>query len=499
VASVYLEKNMKRVAKAVGTLGLVGFAAMNSPLAVAEEPHWYGGVSVGQSRARIDDSQITSKLLGSGLSTSSMADENRDFGYKLFGGYKFNKNFAVEGGYFNLGEFGFTSTTNPTGSLTGRLKVQGLNFDAVGTLPLANDFSVFGRVGLQYAQTKDNFTATGQVVVLDSNPSTSQANIKIGAGVQYDVGQPGGLSVRGEWERYRINDAVGTRGDIDMLSVGVVYLFGGEKPAPAPQAAPRVVEVAPVVLVVVPIPPVRTEQYCSILDLHFEINKNTVQRESDEKIDTLVTFMRKYPNTTAVIEGHSDEVGPTADNMLLSQRRAENVVTYLAGHGIDRSRMKAIGFGETRPIADNTTEIGKRLNRRVDAIIACATDIEGLTPRAARVTMALEIDYDTDKADVRPQYREELRKVANFMKANPGVTATVEGHTSNQKVEAGAAMALSRARAQNVVDYLVTNFDVARSRLSAEGYGNTRRFAYNTSAEGQRENRRINIILDFPN
>jgi OOP family OmpA-OmpF porin len=49
-----------------------------------------------------------------------------------------------------------------------------------------------------------------------------------------------------------------------------------------------------------------------------------------------------------------------------------------------------------------------------------------------------------------------------------------------------------------VVDYLVYNFGIARSRLSAEGFGATRRFAYNTSAEGQRENRRVNIIFDFP-
>jgi len=498
---------MKRVAKAVGTLSLVGFAAVNSQFAVAADgTPWYGGFGVGQSRARIDDAQITSRLLGSGFATTSITDENRDFGYKVFAGYKFNNNLAVEGGYFNLGRFGFTSTTSPTGSLTGKLKLQGLNLDAVGILPLGKNFtalgrhiSLFARLGVQYAQTKDDFTSTGQVVVTDANPSESQLNFKVGMGAQYDLSDSFGL--RGEWERFRINDAVGTRGDVDLLSVGLVFYYGIDKPAPAPVAAPpRIIEVAPVVLVVVPIPPARTEQYCSILDLHYEINQSTVQRESDEKIDTLVTFMRKYPDTTAVIEGHSDEVGPTADNMILSQRRAESVVTYLAGHGIARSRLKAIGFGETRPIADNSTEVGKRLNRRINAIVSCATDLEGLPVRPARVTMALDMEYDTDKADVRPQYREELRKVANFMKANPRVTATVEGHTSDRKeVGPGTEMAISRARAQNVVDYLVNNFDIARSRLSAEGYGTSRRFAYNTSKEGQRENRRVNIILDFPN
>jgi len=209
--------------------------------------------------------------------------------------------------------------------------------------------------------------------------------------------------------------------------------------------------------------------------------------------------MRKYPDTTAVIEGHTDEVGTTSDNMRLSQSRAESVVSYLVSRGIARSRLQAVGYGETRPIADNRTEVGRRLNRRINAIIACATDIEGIELAPARITMAMEMEFDTNRAEVRPQYREELRKVANFMNANPGVTATVEGHTSNQQGTPAQAMQLSRRRAESVENYLANNFGIARSRLSAEGFGATRRFAYNTSAEGQQENRRINIILNYPN
>jgi OOP family OmpA-OmpF porin len=494
----FLEKNMKS-AKALGTVCLVGFAAMNSQFAVAADSGWYGGLGIGQSRAKIDDARITSDLLGEGLTTSSMTDDDRDTGYKIFGGLKINRNFALEAGFFDLGKFGFTSTTVPAGTLQGNIKVKGLNFDAVGILPMGGKFSAFGRIGVQYAQAKDNFANSGAVAVpTNPSPSKSDTNYKFGVGVQYDFTES--LGMRLEGERYRINDAVGNKGDIDLVSLGLVYRFGEKTPAPAPRAAtpppPPVVAAAPVLIVV---PVARTQQYCSILDIQFEINANTVQRESEEKIDKVATFMQKYPDTTAVIEGHTDEVGTTADNMKLSQVRAENVVSYLAGHGIARSRLRAVGYGETRPIADNRTEEGKRLNRRIDAIIACATDIEGLTVAPARITMALEMEFDTDKADVKPQYREELRKVANFLKANPGVIAAVEGHTSNQMAGAGREQALSQRRAQNVVNYLVDNFGIARSRLSAEGYGGTRRFAYNTSAEGQRENRRVNIILDFPN
>jgi OOP family OmpA-OmpF porin len=184
--------------------------------------------------------------------------------------------------------------------------------------------------------------------------------------------------------------------------------------------------------------------------------------------------------------------------MRLSQSRADNVVNYLEKRGIARSRLQAVGYGETRPVADNSTEVGRRLNRRIDAVIACATDIEGIVPAPTRITMAMEMEFDTNSANVRPQYREELRKVANFIKTHPGVTATVEGHTSNVTGSPAQAMQLSQRRAESVVDALVNQFGVDRTRLFAQGFGDNRRFAYNTSAEGQQENRRVNIILDFP-
>jgi OOP family OmpA-OmpF porin len=507
-----LENNMKLM-RTMGALGLAGFAAVSAQTALAADYGWYAGGSIGQSRAKIHDERIAAGLAGAGLTVTSIEDDDRDTGFKLFGGWKFNRNFALEGGYFNLGEFGFTAQTSPPGSLSGAIKLQGLNLDAVGILPFTEKFSALARVGLTYTQAKDRFSGSGAVSVTDPNPKESEGNFKVGLGVQYDLTRA--LGLRGEWERYRVNDAVGNKGDIDMLSVGLVYTFGTEpRPAPRAQTPPPYVAPAPVAVAPAPVPaPVRklapvlvivpvmakTQQYCSILDVQFEINQKTVQREAEEKIDKVGIFMRKYPQTTAIIEGHSDEVGSAADNMRLSEVRAESVVTYLVDRAnIDRSRLKSVGYGETRPIGDNKTPEGQRLNRRINAIIACATDIEGIAPVPNRITMAMEMEFDTNRADVRPQYRDELRKVASFMKANPKVRATVEGHTSNQRGSAAQAMTLSQQRAQNVVDAMVNEFGVERSRLSAAGFGETRRFAYNTSAEGQQENRRVNVILDFP-
>jgi len=135
---------------------------------------------------------------------------------------KFNRYFALEAGYFNLGEFGYTATTTPAGTSTGNIKISGFNLDALGILPFTDNFSAFGRVGAQYAKSKDSFGGTGAGAG-SSSASYSGTNYKVGAGLQYDFTDTVGL--RTEWERYRINDAVGNKGDIDLFSVGMIYRF----------------------------------------------------------------------------------------------------------------------------------------------------------------------------------------------------------------------------------------------------------------------------------
>lgn len=502
-------KNMKRVAKTVGTLGLVGCAVMNSAIAAQDDPGFYIGANIGQSKAKIDDARITSQLQGSGLATTSITDNDTDTAYKLFGGYKFNRNIAIEAGYFNLGQFGYTATTLPAGTLSGNINLDGASLDVVGMLPFTEKFSVFARLGLSYAEARDNFTSSGAVAApLDANPNKRFMNNKVGLGLQYDFNEA--LGLRGEWERYRVNDAVGRDGDIQLYSIGLVYRFLEKKPAPAPIVAappppPPHIDYSQPVMVIVPVK-VKTQQYCSILEMVFEINADEIQREEKERLAVLGNYMKKYPETSAVIEGHSDDVGTSEKNLELSKRRADSVVDYLVSDfKIDPSRLAAVGFGETRPIADNTTSRGKKANRRIDAVIACVRDVAGLKVAAARVTMALELEFDPFKATVEPKHHSDLREVADFMKANPTVTATVEGHagrfvglgTKEKAISPDVAMEVSQKRAQNVVNYLVDILGVTRSRLSTAQFGQTRRITYGTTLDEQQENRRVNIIFNY--
>ena len=83
------------------------------------------------------------------------------------------------------------------------------------------------------------------------------------------------------------------------------------------------------------------------------------------QLDELAELLKKYEAANLVIEGHADSQGEDAFNLTLSQKRTESVKEYLMGKGIMESRLTAIGFGETQPIADNNTALGRAKNRRV--------------------------------------------------------------------------------------------------------------------------------------
>ncbi len=78
-----------------------------------------------------------------------------------------------------LGRFGFTANTSPAGSLRGDIKLQGANFDAVGSVPLGDKFSLFARAGLNYAHAKDSFAGTGSVAVIDPSPQQMGRQLQI--------------------------------------------------------------------------------------------------------------------------------------------------------------------------------------------------------------------------------------------------------------------------------------------------------------------------------
>lgn len=324
--------------------------------------------------------------------------------------------------------------------------------------------------------------------------------------------------------KYFLNDSMALRADFRHLvlrdvqtiynyeyTVGLAWQFGErtaaakvstpEQAQPAAPAAPKPPEEAKPQVEPPPEPVPSTEpapkryKYCITLHIEDDIDRAAIRPEYQAEMAKVGDFMEKYPDTTAVIEGHADNVGTAQHNRELSKRRAETVVDYLVGkYGIDRPRLTAEGFGSSRPIADNATDEGRQKNRRVEAIIDCAFDVKEAKP-PERLCTRLEIEFASGSAKIRPEYRDEIAWVAEYMNKYPTTTALIEGHTDNV---GGYAfnMRLSQERAQSVVDYLAEHFGIDRSRLSAKGYGYTRRIAYNATPEGRQKNRRINAVID---
>jgi OOP family OmpA-OmpF porin len=368
------------IAQAIAVLALAAVALPSFAQANNDSVGLYGGISVGRSHATIDDERIRGNLVNNGFTVNSLREDDRSTGFKVFGGYQFNRYLSLEGGAFSLGKFGYRATTTPAGTLDGEARIRGLNLDVVGTLPITGELSLFARGGLTYAEARDTFRGTGMVVVSNPNPKERAANWKAGVGLQYAFTPA--LSLRAELERYRINDAVGNKGDIDMASLALVYRFGGvpaagrrsAAPAPVMAEAPAPVHVAPAPapapapqpapVAVVALAPV-SEKVTFASDALFDFDQALLKPEGKTRLDELAARQQGVTLEAVVATGHTDSVGSDGYNDRLSMRRAEAVKSYLVSRGTDASRVFAEGKGEKQPVADNATVDGRAQNRRV--------------------------------------------------------------------------------------------------------------------------------------
>jgi len=100
--------------------------------------------------------------------------------------------------------------------------------------------------------------------------------------------------------------------------------------------------------------------------INFDFDKYNIKPEFRPVLDEAVATLMKTPNMKVVLEGHTDSIGSDAYNMKLSERRARSVFDYFLKKGVKADRMKTVGYGESKPIADNSTEKGRYMNRRVE-------------------------------------------------------------------------------------------------------------------------------------
>jgi len=108
----------------------------------------------------------------------------------------------------------------------------------------------------------------------------------------------------------------------------------------------------------------------SMSDILFEFGKADLKQELKENLAEIAGILKNLlTESTVIIEGYTDNVGKADANKKLSQQRAGEVLKYLVGRGVDSKRLKAVGYGATKFVADNATEEGKAKNRRVELVI----------------------------------------------------------------------------------------------------------------------------------
>jgi len=135
-------------------------------------------------------------------------------------------------------------------------------------------------------------------------------------------------------------------------------------PAPAPAPAPIVIPAPPA-----PAPAPRVIDRLT-LHVNFDFDKSVIRKTDDAEVQQAVAFLKKYPGYQISIEGHTDSIGTDKYNQALSERRAAAVKAYLLKQGVvDSQRITSVGYGESRPIADNKTKQGRFENRRVEILI----------------------------------------------------------------------------------------------------------------------------------
>lgn len=237
---------MKNIVKALGVS--LSIAASS---ALADASGFYLGAGAGQAKYRdwIEKSDlmegldfIGDELAATGLGFDGVArvsSDDKDVGFKIFGGYKFGKNFALEASYLDLGEAsakvgasgtlsdGFFSADGST-EMKGKATAEALTLDAVLTLPVADIAVIFFKAGAYLAEVdakvSGNLTIEGVELFNETEKFDERSSgAHFGLGVDFNITQQ--IALRAEWERLSRVEFEDEKSDIDLLSASILYRF----------------------------------------------------------------------------------------------------------------------------------------------------------------------------------------------------------------------------------------------------------------------------------
>ncbi|WP_435628338.1 outer membrane beta-barrel protein [Candidatus Ferrigenium straubiae] len=211
--------------KVLAGLCVAATMATVSGVALATDEGFYVLGSVGQTRVSYPQAATDAALTNAGAVGVVSTASNNPTAFKLQAGYQINQNFAVEGGYIDLGKISYSATGTVggvAGTATETDKAEAWNISAVGILPFGNSFSAIGKLGVASVRSNANAAVTlAGIGTATLGASKSKTDLTYGLGIKYDISK--NFAVRGDWDRY--NTGVTGTGNISVLSLGVAYKF----------------------------------------------------------------------------------------------------------------------------------------------------------------------------------------------------------------------------------------------------------------------------------
>lgn len=186
-----------------------GLSLASAP-ALSQDMGWYAGLNLGQAKVKDFDC------------TGTTSCDDKDTAWSIFGGYQINKNFGVELGYVDLGEASGSGTDPFLGTFSATFETTGFELSGVGTLPINEKFSVYGKLGffMWDLDVKASSSTLGS-----GSFSEDGTDLTFGVGVRWNFTK--NLTAQLQWQRYNdIGDDVTTgKDDVDVLSAGILFRF----------------------------------------------------------------------------------------------------------------------------------------------------------------------------------------------------------------------------------------------------------------------------------
>jgi OOP family OmpA-OmpF porin len=351
---------------------LIILAWSNISVAQLAKDSWAFGIGFKYPRFLSVNTTISSTNYGAYLSIQRNFSEH--IALRLKGGYG-----HMEGEFVNA----LNAVTTTTDVISGDLD---LMFYLVPCEPISP--YLFGGVGLIYRMLGNKFTAT-----IDDNALSGQLNTGIGLEWMFNdnlriISEFGyNITLNSELDGSISINEINARDTYFSISIGLNWYFDkGEQSKfcqlysglstqamPDPVDYDRIEEMIKrhiprevVKEVVVEKPVAASIEKWILVGVNFDFNSAKISPDSYPILYDAAKTLLRYTDIKVEIQGYTDNIGSESYNMKLSQLRADAVKTYLQAKGVSSNRLKATGYGEGNPIADNKTDIGRSMNRRIE-------------------------------------------------------------------------------------------------------------------------------------